>query len=226
MTHFEAVKEFMNTMGQTVLTEPKLPSMKLANLRYDLIDEEVSELESALMDDDHIEIADALADILYVGYGAFAAMGTTPGHMEYNDGPWDQVEVILPTVGEARDHIQAMKTSLLLIDSGYQFDQMDYITSGVTNVIDQAYHLAFEMGIDLYACFDEVHASNMSKACKTYDDAVASLLARQRDPETAENYVGVVVVQSGEYFVLRKANGKILKGMGYFEPNLKQFMQF
>lgn len=226
MTHFDAVKEFMTVMGQTVLTEPKLPTMKLALLRYKLIEEEVNELEEALQNDDHVEIADALSDILYVGYGAYAAFGIEPGDMEYNDGPWDNADVLLPSVGEARDFLTAMRSCLEQLDYGYTHDNMTIIQNSITTLLDQAYLLAFEMGIDIYSCFTEVHSSNMSKVCKTLADAEHSLFERQQHPETFTTYADAVVVQSGEYYVLRKANGKILKGLDYFEPNLRQYMNF
>lgn len=226
MTHFEAVKEFMITMGQEVLTTPKLPTLKLAELRYALIAEEVEELTVALKNDDHVEIADALADILYVGYGAYAAFGIEPGELEFHDGPWDLVPVELPTAGEAMTTINTMNQHLELFKHGYSHDRIDLICKGIDNIIDHAYLLAFEMGIDLYSCFNEVHSSNMSKACKTYADAQISLQFRQNAEATAANYADAQVVQSGNYFVLRKANGKILKGMDYFEPDLRQYMQF
>ena len=48
---------------------------KTAELRYNLIREEVSELQDAIKDRDFIEVIDALTDILYVVYGAGATFG-------------------------------------------------------------------------------------------------------------------------------------------------------
>ena len=75
MSNFEKVKKFMQIFGQEVKTQPSLPNKKIANLRYALIEEELSELKSAIEDKDIIEIADALTDILYVTYGAGHAYG-------------------------------------------------------------------------------------------------------------------------------------------------------
>jgi predicted HAD superfamily Cof-like phosphohydrolase len=49
------------------------PSM--VKFRMDLIREEVAELEEAVQNNDLVETVDALADILYVVYGAFASFG-------------------------------------------------------------------------------------------------------------------------------------------------------
>ena len=122
MSNFLKVKDFMENFGQDVLTKPKFPYKKVVKLRLDLIKEELNELEEAIKNNDLLEVADALTDILYVTYGA--------GH-------------------------------------------------------------AF--GIDLDGCFDEVQKSNMSK------------LDENGKP-------------------IYNANGKVLKGPNYFEPNLKKFV--
>ena len=44
-------------------------------MRYDLIKEELNELDQAIKENDLKEVADALTDILYVTYGAGHAFG-------------------------------------------------------------------------------------------------------------------------------------------------------
>ena len=75
MTNFNKVWQFMNAFGQETLMKPTLPDDDLAQLRLDLIQEEVDELQDALDAKDIVEIADALTDILYVTYGAGHAFG-------------------------------------------------------------------------------------------------------------------------------------------------------
>tara|TARA_Y100000590_G_scaffold443388_1_gene572752 strand:- start:1842 stop:2213 length:372 start_codon:yes stop_codon:yes gene_type:complete len=75
MSNFEDVKKFMKTFGQKVITEPQFPDDKTAKLRFDLIKEELNELNQAMEDKNLVEIADALTDILYVTYGAGCAYG-------------------------------------------------------------------------------------------------------------------------------------------------------
>ena len=123
MSNFEDVKNFMITFGQEVKDKPKFPNDKIKQLRYDLIKEELDELEKAMKTNNLKEIADALTDILYVTYGA--------GH---------------------------------------------------------AY------GIDLDKCFTEVQRSNMSK------------LGKDGKP-------------------IYNEKGKVMKGPGFFEPNLKKFIE-
>ena len=75
MSNFEDVKIFMETFGQMVRTKPKFPNEKTMQLRYELIKEELNELEEAMKTKNLKEIADALTDILYVTYGAGYAYG-------------------------------------------------------------------------------------------------------------------------------------------------------
>lgn len=74
-TNFELVREFTKVMGQPMYSDPTWPGNDMTKLRLDLIDEEVAELKEAIVDNDMIGIADALADILYVVYGAGLTYG-------------------------------------------------------------------------------------------------------------------------------------------------------
>jgi predicted HAD superfamily Cof-like phosphohydrolase len=74
-TNFLKVKVFMDAFGQEVRSEPELPSKEVQDLRVNLIKEELEELIEALDNNDIVEVADALTDILYVTYGAGHAFG-------------------------------------------------------------------------------------------------------------------------------------------------------
>jgi predicted HAD superfamily Cof-like phosphohydrolase len=75
MSNFQSVKKFMQTFGQEVKDKTEFPKEKIVELRYDLIKEELDELNQAIKDKDIKEVADALTDILYVTYGAGHAFG-------------------------------------------------------------------------------------------------------------------------------------------------------
>ena len=75
MTNFEKVGIFMKTFGQEVKDKPSFSTDKINKLRIDLIKEELDELIEAMKNNDLLEVADALTDILYVTYGAGHAFG-------------------------------------------------------------------------------------------------------------------------------------------------------
>ena len=75
MTNFEKVKLFMKTYGQEVKDKAGFSDAKTNKLRIELIKEELEELTQAMQDENLLEVADALTDILYVTYGAGHAFG-------------------------------------------------------------------------------------------------------------------------------------------------------
>lgn len=74
-TNFELVGDFMDAFGQDLYLEPHWPDFSTRELRVDLIEEELEELKTALANEDQVEVADALTDLLYVVYGAGHAFG-------------------------------------------------------------------------------------------------------------------------------------------------------
>jgi len=75
MSNFQSVKKFMQTFGQEIKEKNEFPHEKIIQMRYELIKEELEELNQAIKDKDMKEVADALTDILYVTYGAGHAFG-------------------------------------------------------------------------------------------------------------------------------------------------------
>ena len=75
MSNFNKVRTFMKTFGQEVKTKPSFSSDKINKLRIDLIKEELDELQEAMKNNDLLEVADAITDILYVTYGSGHAFG-------------------------------------------------------------------------------------------------------------------------------------------------------
>jgi len=78
-TNFQKVDTFNKVFGLPTFNTPQVnivkEDTKLTKLRLDLIKEEVKELEDAIEQNNFVEIIDALADILYVTYGAGSSFG-------------------------------------------------------------------------------------------------------------------------------------------------------
>ena len=74
-SNFELVGDFMESMEQEVRIKPSIPEWDIKRLRVDLIEEELDELVYGIDNEDLVEIADALTDLLYVVYGAGHAFG-------------------------------------------------------------------------------------------------------------------------------------------------------
>ena len=68
--------------------------------------------------------------------------------------------------------------------------------------------------------YAEVQASNMSKACKTEEEAIESVKVRSEQQGEPCHYEKV-----GDYWVVyRSRDRKVMKSINYFRPNLKQFL--
>lgn len=72
---YDAVTEFHRAFGLTENTKPTLPSQDIRDLRKKLLEEEFVEYTVGEDKNDLVEIADALADLIYIAYGTAVAYG-------------------------------------------------------------------------------------------------------------------------------------------------------
>lgn len=79
-THLAMVRQFMEAFGQEINELPSVADFETRQLRYKLIEEELTELYDALKNRDLVGIADALVDLEYVVLGAFHAFGLGAHH--------------------------------------------------------------------------------------------------------------------------------------------------
>jgi len=71
----------------------------------------------------------------------------------------------------------------------------------------------------IWNAYQEVQASNMSKACKTEEEAIETAKTEAKRVGEETHYEKV-----GEYWVVyRSRDRKVLKSINYFRPNLKRF---
>src|SRR5215211_6948383 len=75
ITALNDVAEFHRIFGHPILSDPTIPDKKRCELRIELLNEEILELEKGIADKDIVEIADALCDIQYVLAGAILEFG-------------------------------------------------------------------------------------------------------------------------------------------------------
>ncbi len=71
----EQVGDFHKLFDAPILDTPQIPSMDRAQLRVRLLQEELDELNDAILNNDLIEVGDAAADLLYVWAGMCLEFG-------------------------------------------------------------------------------------------------------------------------------------------------------
>jgi len=71
----------------------------------------------------------------------------------------------------------------------------------------------------IWPAYQEVQASNMSKACKTQEEAVRTVEVRSQEQGEPCHWEQV----GDMYIVYRTRDRKVMKNINYFRPDLRQF---
>lgn len=113
-----------------------------------------------------------------------------------------------------REELKELKDAIdqnNLVDIFDAFCDLQYVLSGAI--------LEFG-GKDLFdKLFNAVHASNMSKACNTKEEAIATQTRYMKDENTDSYYIE----RDGLFFVYRKSDNKTLKSVWYKPASLQRF---
>ncbi|AQW88831.1 nucleotide pyrophosphohydrolase [Serratia phage BF] len=226
---YNQVVEFMNVGSQEVNTEFKYPSWKTGLFRLRLINEELNgnnELIDSLMKDSPLGVLDGICDVLYVVYGAYATFGLEPIRWNLPSGD-KTVNPVLP-MQRSILHSKHLNGAYERLVRGLELGDQPTIVSALRGIIDNIIDLSVDCGFDVSGAFTEVHESNMSKFCKTHEDAQKSIEMRLEQGKF-EDYTGATIqevhVGDNTYYIIKRRNdGKILKGMSFYEPDLSKFI--
>lgn len=229
-THYDMVKEF-HFMFDHPIAEEKLVDIpdELKDFRYKLIKEEFDEFMGAFEQRDFGEMADALCDLSYVVNGAGICFGidlySELDKFGYDiSTPTDFVNKVYLKVftdheSELNNYIVLLKNS---VESYTETKTIDDITKCLCDILNHTYIFGYYLGFDMHSMFKEVHASNMTKLCKTTEEAIESVKKYELD----ERYEQPSFKEKNGYFVVYDAKtSKILKNHKWRIPNLKQFMR-
>lgn len=215
---------------------------KDAKYRYDLIHEEgIVELGTAFKNKNRIEIMDGIGDLLYVLYGACYTYNLNPDKMinsifgsyyqfyretkkTYDTDDYNSYYECLV------DNIHELKNCLL------ENKNMIELYTVLVKTIINTFKFGFWLRINIDNVFTIVHSSNMSKLCKTEDEAKETVLSYENKyiiyKEACDKY-GVesseakavcspydspYYYKSGDYWLVKnKSTGKALKSINYTE---------
>ncbi len=115
-----------------------------------------------------------------------------------------RVELIAEELKELEQAIQDKD----LVEVADALCDIQYVLAGAV--------LEFGLGEKFKTLFDEVQRSNMSKACKTMDEAEATV-KHYKENKNTDSYIREV---DGLYLVFRKEDNKTLKSINYSPANL------
>jgi predicted HAD superfamily Cof-like phosphohydrolase len=99
-----------------------------------------------------------------------------------------------------------------LVEVADAFCDIQYVLSGAI--------LEFGLGNKFKALFEEVQRSNMSKTCKTMEEAEATK-AHYEKTKGAKSYIEK---KGDEFLVFRKEDGKVFKSVNYSPADIKSIL--
>lgn len=202
MSNFQLkVKQFQIASGQPVSDVPYTMTKEESDFRESLLREEIRELQYAIVDNNRVEILDALCDIIYVNSGTANMIGEKVEDIDdcwfYNPFVMKSKEELVESLNEIQtDDVWLINLQLILIASAYEFTLENFKTA-----------------------LDRVHESNMSKFC--YDIKTAERTQEFYKKQGIETYIEP---RNKMTVVYRKGDGKVLKSVEYFPVQLQDLV--
>jgi len=115
-------------------------------------------------------------------------------------------------LAEELDELKEAIANNDLVEVADALCDLQYVLSGAI--------LEFGLGDKFQTLFNEVHRSNMSKACKTEAEAEATMDYYKKEKQ-AESYF---TEKDGKFLVYRTADDKTLKSINYSPADLKSLI--
>ena len=208
---------------------------KLVDLRLSLIREEIGELNEAFNNNDYVEVIDALADILYVVYGAGSSFGIDLDmELERNNIIWKKtlsdyenylskfqlVEGVtrenFNTFGQLKQILDTFENHLNSLANKLDLKlDLEITTNELISLIAVSYKMGIMMGINLDRAFNIVHDSNMSKVCPTEEQAQKTVKWYKENDTRYDSPDYRLSYDNKWYVVFNSSTGKILKNVSY-----------
>lgn len=199
MYNFQSkVLEFQRASGQPVSDTPRTLTKEEADFRDTLLREEIKELQYAIVDDNRVEILDALCDIKYVNDGTANMIGFTQNDKLY----WKGYNI--------RDFMLSLKPAEEVINSMLYIKADAFDINWVNRCV---FKLSFFFGFSpetFKTALDRVHESNMSKFCD--DIKTAERTQEFYKKQGIDTYVEPV---ERKFVIYREGDGKVLKSVTF-----------
>lgn len=215
---------------------------KVLKYRCDLIKEEgVNEFGKALQEKNRVEMIDAICDSLYVLYGAAWTMEID---IDYHFKQYFNLNNLnnfnnsnntnFTTIKKANlieNNLNELYTKFVNFESEFckvmlsGYGEFDKVVSLLIMMIITTYHMGVSLVFDVDEAFNLVHESNMSKLCKTEEEAHQTVEKYKKDYENGLlTYDTPYYYKKEKYYVVKnKSTGKVLKSINYTPVDLKMF---
>lgn len=125
----------------------------------------------------------------------------------------DRCKLRVSLIQEELDELQEAIDNNDLVEVADALADIQYVLSGAV--------LEFGLGDKFVELFNEVQRSNMSKACNTEKEAIATLEHYNKKDGTK----GYYKEESGKFLVFRDGDHKTLKSIAYSPADLKSILE-
>jgi len=125
----------------------------------------------------------------------------------------ERCQLRIELLAEELKELQQAVNDNNLVEIADALCDLQYVLSGAV--------LEFGLGEKFKDLFDEVHRSNMSKACKTIEEANQTIEYYRNTTGTESHYKEI----DGLFLVYRTVDNKTLKSINYSPANLKAIVE-
>ena len=241
-TNFEYVCEFNETFDFPVYpveSQPLLNQLKVSQYRFYLIREEgIEEFSKALCENDYIEMLDAVADHLYVLYGACHTFNIDPDFyirtmysklpLNSQDSPTKLIFELFNPKSTIEELYQLnVFYEQMLHDAMIVEKNIMKTHTILMNMIINTYKIGFHLTSDIDGAFLNVHKSNMSKLCTSIEEAEATVKSYEEKFKSGNSPYDTPYyyeLKPNLYVVKNKSTGKALKSINYTQASPFQFL--
>lgn len=127
----------------------------------------------------------------------------------------DRTKLRLDLIHEEYKELEEAIKNNNLIEIIDAFCDLQYVLSGAI--------IEFGLGNKFKRLFNEVNDSNMTKFCKTREEA--DLTIEKYKKEGIDTYSKLVVLEDNKYFIIyRSTDNKVLKSINYVKPNFNNIL--
>lgn len=130
-------------------------------------------------------------------------------------------EPVIPSEDRCKLRVSLIREELKELEEAIQNNDLTEVADALCDIqyVLSGAILEFGLATKFKDLFDEVQRSNMSKACKTREDAEATVQHYERRGEAC--YIREL---DGLFLVYRKEDNKTLKSVAYSPADLKQIL--
>lgn len=205
---------------------------KLVVYRLSLVSEEVKELEEAVEQKNFTEVIDALTDIRYVALGFFTALGldadtlfsekTIIGEL-YNTKIYGKPQYnIFENISLVKSLFKTIKLDLDNLTVATQTKDFELTKDALVWIEEHVLEFFVQLGISAHDSFTIVQDSNMSKLCKSENEAKETVAWYK---ENEKRYDSPTYKNDGDnWIVFNESTKKILKSIKYTPANFSSLL--